>query len=41
MTAQVTGSVDVKYEWKDSIKTETFTVDSRVRMPVNNLEYGL
>jgi len=41
MTAQVTGSVDVKYEWKDSVKTETFTIDSRVRMPVNNLEYGL
>lgn len=39
MTGRVTGDVDVEYEWKNSIKTETFTIDSLVTLPVKNINY--
>lgn len=38
--ASVTGTVDVKYEWRNTVKTERFDVDATVRLPVQNLNYG-
>ena len=39
MTGRVTGDINVEYEWKNSVKTETFTIDSLVTLPVRNINY--
>jgi len=37
--ANVTGSVDVEYEWRNSVKTRTFNIDTTMRLPIQNLNY--
>lgn len=39
MSGRITGDVTVEYEWKSSIKTETFSIDSRVTLPVRDINY--
>ena len=40
-TATVTGEVDVEYEWRNSINTRTFNIETRAVLPVQNLDYGV
>lgn len=41
MVADVTGNIRVQYEWRGTVNTETFSVDVRTRIPINNLNYDL
>jgi len=40
MVADVTGTINVNYQWKGSIKNRSFDVDSRLRLPVGSINYG-
>ena len=40
MVADVTGTINVSYQWKGSIKNRSFDVDSRLRLPVESANYG-
>jgi hypothetical protein len=40
MLANVTGEVDIQYEWNGSTKNRTFNIDSEVRIPIQDLNYS-
>jgi len=40
MTGRITGDIDVEYKWKNSIKSESFTIDTVVNLPVKNINYN-
>lgn len=41
MRANITGSVEVQYQWRDKTNTRTFDINTTARIPVDYMDYSL